>query len=526
MAKIITAEEAAALVKDNDVLAFAPDSLCGWPTEVAFALKERFLKEGHPANITTIRAAGLGTFEDDDYGEGCFCVEGMLKCSISSYIATSKRLANHVADNKVQAYMFPMGPLHQLFREAGRGMPGVMSKMGLGTFMDARYGGGKCNERTERNGEDLVEYIPDFRGEDYLYYRSPGFDVALLRGTRADVRGNISMEKEPIEVEMLAVAQAVKASGGIVIVQVEEVVDLHEIHPRLVKVPGIYVDYVVPAKDVYNIPQTTGHWNQDEYNYSFTGDEIVDVGEAKPMPFDHKKVIARRAAMELRKGDMVNFGLGMPQNIPTILAENDMVHDIYAISETGVIGGTPAMGRDFGCHWNPEAFCDNGLHFSFFNGGNLDVGVFGLSEVDRDGNINTSHLNGVIKGVGGFTDITQSTRRTNIFMGTFTAAGIKVHIEDGKVVIDQEGRFRKFIDKVDRVTFSAKEYMKNHDSLLFITERCVIRYTKDGFILEEVAPGIDIQTQILDQCDVELHMPEGGPKLMDASLFTENDFHL
>lgn len=526
MAKIITAEEAAKLIKDNDVIAFAPDSLAGFPTEITFAIRDRFLKEGHPADITTVRAPGLGTFEDDEYGEGCFCVEGLLKCSISSYVATSKRLARFVEEDRVQAYMFPMGPLHQIFREVGRGMPGVLTKIGLGTFADPRLDGGKCNDNTRQNGEDLVEYIPDFRGEEYLHYRTPSFNVALLRGTRADVRGNVSMEKEPIEVEILAVAQAVKACGGTVIVQVEDIVDLHEIHPKSVKLPGIYVDYIVKAEDTYNIPQLNGRLTQDDYNYSFTGDEIADVGEAQPMPFDYKKVIARRAAMELRKGDMANFGLGMPQNIPTILAEYGLVHDIYAISETGAIGGTPAMGKDFGCHWNPEALCDNGMHFSFFNGGNLDIGVFGLSEVDRSCNINTCILNGVIKGIGGFTDITQSSRRTNIFMGTFTASGIKADIRDGKLVILQEGRFKKFIDKVDTVTFSAGEYMKNHEDILFITERCVIRFTKEGFVLEEVAPGIDIETQILGQCDVELRIPEGGPKLMDASLFTPDGFEL
>ncbi len=526
MAKFITAKEAAELVNDNDIIAFAPDSLAGWPNEIVKAVQERYISEGHPKNITTFRCPGLGTFKDDEWGEGVFCVDGLLKRSISSYTATSRRLANWVTSEKVEAYMFPMGPMHQMLINKGRGFNGVMSKIGLGTFVDPRNDGGKCNKLTEQNGEDLVDYIPDFYGEDYLFYKTPDFNVALLRGTKADTRGNICMEKEPIEVEILAAAQAVKASGGIVIVQVEEIVDLYDIHPRMVRLPGIYVDYVVKAEDVYNVPQLDGRFTQDDYNYSFTGNEIVEVGEAAPMKFDHKKVIARRAAMEIKQGDMVNFGLGMPQNIPTIFAEDGMAQDIYAISETGLIGGTTAAGSDFGCHWNPEALCDNGMHFSFFDGGNHDIGVFGLSEVDREGNINTSHLNGVLKGIGGFTDISQSSKRTNIFMGTFTAAGIKVAVEDGKVKIVQEGKFKKFIDKVAKKTFVASEYLKKHEDILFITERCVIRFNRNGFILEEVAPGIDIQTQIIEQCDVELHMPEGGPKLMDASLFTENDFHL
>ena len=526
MAKFITAKEAAKLVNDNDVLAFAPDSLVGYPNEVCWAIRDRFKEEGHPANITTIRAAGMGTFQEDEFGEGCFCIDGMLKRSISSYMAVCPRMAKLVAENKIQGYMFPMGPILQMFREVGRGYPGVMTKIGMGTFMDARYGGGKCNELTEKEGDDLVEYIPDFMGEDYLFYKSPGFNVALLRGTKADKHGNISTDKEPIEVEMLQVAQAVKSSGGIVIVQVEEIVDVHDIDPKLVKVPGIYVDYVVQAEDVFNVPQTTGRWTQDDYNMSFLGKDIVDLNqESKPMPLDHKKVIARRAAMEIEAGNNVNFGIGMPQNIPSILEECGKGDIVTMISETGVIGGVPAMGRDFGCHWNAEVLADHGLHFSFFDGGNLDVGVFGLSEVDEHGNMHPSHLNGKVSGIGGFTDISHTAKKV-LFMGTFTASGLQTEVGDGKITITHEGKFKKFVKETPKVSFVAEQYLRTHDSFLFITERCVIECTKEGMILKEIAPGIDLQTQILNQCDAKLIIPEGGPVLMDASIFTEDGFKL
>ena len=229
--------------------------------------------------------------------------------------------------------------------------------------------------------------------------------------------------------------------------------------------------------------------------------------------------------MELRKGDHVNFGIGMPTYIPSVLAEVGAEDAVTMISETGAIGGIPGAGRDFGCHWNAEAFCDHGEHFSFFDGGNLDVGVFGLSEADKEGNMNTSHLNGKISGVGGFTDISTMSKKV-IFMGTFTAVGIETEVRDGAIKIVKEGKFKKFIDKCSHVSFVAEEFLKNSDSLLYITERCVIRRTKEGMILEEVAPGIDIQTQILDQCDLDLILPEGGPKLMDASLFSEDGFTL
>ncbi|MDD7409321.1 MAG: malonate decarboxylase subunit alpha [Anaerovoracaceae bacterium] len=527
MAKVITAKEAAKLIKDRDVVTFSPDSLVGYPNEIVDAVKERFLEEGHPKDLTTFRAAGMGTFAEDDWGEGAWCLDGMLTRTISSYLAVCPIMAKEVADNEIQGYMLPMGPILQMYGAVGRGMPGVLTKIGMGTSADPRYGGGKLNSLTKEKGEDLVEYIPDFRGEDYLFYKSPGFNVALLRGTKADIHGNISTEKEPINTEMLAVAQAVKASGGIVIVQVEKEVDLHEINPRMVKVPGIYVDYVVVEEHPNDVPQTTGRWHADDYNYCFTGDELVDLNKSgKPLPLDAKKVIMRRAAMELKKGDQVNFGIGVPQGIPSILEECGEEDLVTTISETGVIGGVPATGRDFGCHWNPEVLCDHSVHFNYFDGGCLDMGVFGLSEVDRRGNMNTSYLNGKMTGIGGFTDIAQSSRHV-MFIGTFTAAGLKTEIKDGELHITHEGKYKKFVDSCPMITFDAGQYLRNHDSFLIITERCVIRCVPGGgMILEEVAPGVNIQTQILDLCAADLIIPIGGPKLMDPRIFTEDQFTL
>lgn len=524
MAVIISAEEAAELIQDGDVVVFAADGLVSFPNEIVDAAERRFLKEGHPANITSLRAAGMGNFIDT--GEHGWCHEGMLTRSISSYLSVCPKLCRMVEDNKVQGYMFPLGPLMQLFQEVGRGMPGVMSKIGLGTFMDPRYDGGKLNRVTMENGENLVEYVPDFLGEEYLFYKSPGMDVALLRGTLADEHGNISCEREAIDLELLSVAQAVKASGGTVICQVEKIVPLHEIHPRMVKVPGMYIDYIVVAEHPGDIPQNFDRRNNLNYNPAFTGEEVVELSQENvSLPLNHVKVIARRAAMELKKGDKVNFGIGMPTFVPSILAEEGAQDDITMISETGVIGGVPGAGRDFGCHWNAEAFCDHGEHFSFFDGGNLDVGVFGLSEADREGNLNTSHLNGKISGIGGFTDISTMSKKV-IFMGTFTAVGIETEVKDGKIRIIKEGKYKKFIDKCRKISFVASEFLKKGGSLLFITERCVIRRTQEGMILEEVAPGIDIKTQIVDQCDLDLIIPEGGPKKMDETLFTEDQFSL
>ena len=445
MAVKISADEAAGLIQDGDVVVFAADGLVSFPNEIVDAAERRFLREGHPAGITSLRAAGMGNFIDT--GEHGWCHKGMLTRSISSYLSVCPKLCRMVEDDEVQGYMFPLGPLMQLFQEVGRGMPGVLSKIGLGTFMDPRFDGGKLNRLTKKEGEDLVEYIPDFLGEEYLFYKSPGMNVALLRGTSADEHGNISCEREAIDLELLSVAQAVKASGGTVICQVEEIVPLHDIHPRMVKVPGMYIDYIVVAEHPEDIPQNFDRRKNLNYNPAFTGEKVVELSQENVrLPLNHIKVIARRAAMELKKGDKVNFGIGMPTFVPSILAEEGVQEDVTMISETGVIGGVPGAGRDFGCHWNAEAFCDHGEHFSFFDGGNLDVGVFGLSEADREGNMNTSHLNGKISGIGGFTDISTMSKKV-IFMGTFTAVGIETEVRGGTIRIVREGKYKKFIGK-------------------------------------------------------------------------------
>ena len=265
----------------------------------------------------------------------------------------------------------------------------------------------------------------------------------------------------------------------------------------------------------------------DTYEPAFTGEVIKEIKpQTAAVPLNERKVIARRAALELKAGYNVNMGLGMPTTVPMILAEAGAADKIIMISETGTIGGVPGTERlDFGCHWNPEAFCDHGEHFSYFDGGNLDCGVFGLSEVDADGNMNTSHLNGKITGVGGFTDISSNAKKV-IFIGTFTAVDLKTEIKDGSIKIVNEGKYKKFIKKCSKVSFVASEYLKTHDSILYITERCVIRRTNDGMILEEVAPGIDIKTQILDLCDINLTIPENGPRIMDERLFCEEPLSL
>lgn len=513
MAKVITVKEAAALIPDGATIASATFGLAGWPEEIALQMEENFLATGSPKNITHIHAAGVGNW--GTRGECHWTHDGMMTKFIGSHAGSSPKLLKKISDNKILAWNLPLGTMLQVFRETGRKAPGVLAKTGLGTFVDPRFDGGKLNPMTKEKGEDIVKYMPDFEGEEYLFYKSWKLDFGFMRGTTADENGNITCEKEALNLEMLYIAQAVKANGGTVIVQVESLAKAGSLNVKLVKVPGIYVDYIVVAEKPEDIMQTQG----TKFNRSFCGQVKVPLKQSMaPIPLNEKKVMVRRAAMEIKIGSKVNFGIGTPTYTGNVMAEEGCDDFITMISESGSIGGVPGGGLDFGAHWNIEASCDQADHFSFFDGGGLDVGMFGLSEVDKDGNVNTSLLNGKIMGVGGFANIA-ATAKHAIFVGTLTASGIKCHVEDGKMVIDHEGKFKKFVDKCPQLTFNAEQSLKAGNTILFITERCVIERTMEGLVLTEIAPGIDLQTQILDQMDCKVIIPEGGPKLMDSSLF-------
>ncbi len=518
MAKVITVKEAAELFQDNMTICTAGFGLSGWPEEIAEAVRKRFDETGHPRNLTHTHAAGLGNWGKGPKGERGECiwaVDGLMTKFIGSHAGSSPTVIKQIAENKIMAWNLPLGTLCQLYHEEGRGVPGILSKTGLGTFIDPRYDGGKLNQLTKEKGEDIVEYIPDFRGEEYLFYKAIPIDIGFMRGTTADENGNITCEKEALNLEMLSVAQAAKACGGIVIVQVESLAKAGSLNPKLVKVPSIYVDYIVVAEDPENLMQTQG----TKYNRAFTGEIRVPLeGSMDPMPMNEKKVMLRRLAMEIKRGFKCNFGIGIPTYTGNVMAEEGCADAITMISESGSIGGVPGGGNDFGAHWNIEASCDQGDHFSFFDGGGLDLGVFGLSEVDKDGNVNTSLLNGKIMGVGGFANIAV-TAKNAFFVGTFTAGGIKCKVEDGKMIIEQEGKYKKFVKQCPQLTFNAEQSLKKGNRVMFITERCVIERTDEGMILTEIAPGIDLQTQILDQMEFKPIIPEGGPKLMPLDIF-------
>lgn len=511
--EIITAQQAAELIKDDSTICTAVFGQAGWPHDIALAVEERFLKDGHPKNITHVHAAGAGNWGPK--GEDHWVHEGLLTTFIGAHAGSSPNLFKELSANKIKAWNLPLGTMLQLYREMGRKGPGLYTKTGLGTFIDPRQLGGKLNQKAFDDPRQLVE-VHTIDGEEWMFYKKLHFDYGLMRGSFADTDGNISNHQEALNLEMLAVAQATRACGGKVIVQVTELTEVGMIHPKMVKVPGIYVDYVVVDARPEEFMQTQG----TQYNRAFNGEIRVPLGGVPPLPLDPIKVMSRRAAMEFKPGMKCNFAIGTPTFTPSILNEEGCGHLIKMISESGSIGGVPGSGKDFGCHWNIEASCDQGDHFSFFDGGGLDSGVFGLSEVDQYGNVNTSLLNGRIMGVGGFINVSTHSHKT-LFIGTFTAGGNEAEVRDGKIVITQEGKYKKFVKDVVQLTYNGPNAIANGNKLIFITERCVLEQSEKGMVLREIAPGIDMQKDILDQMEFMPVIPKGGPKLMRPSILQE-----
>ncbi len=523
MAKIISMEEAAKLFFDGCCVVGAAFGSEGWPEEIGLAVEKRFLETGHPAGITAIHAAG-------NRAAKCWAHEGLIGLDISSHESTTPKIAKLIEEDKVPGWYMPLGAMLQMYTEIGRGMPGVLTKCGLGTFMDARVEGGALNasakaydEAKRAKGEKLfVEYVPDFMGEEYLFYRIPKIDIGMMRATTADENGNITAENECLNLELSAVARAAKACGGVVIVEVEQIAKAGSLNPKLVKVGRNLVDYIVVQEHPELLARalTDPGYRPDSFWKGLNGQVKVPTDAIEVMPFDPKKVIVRRTVMEIKRGSMCNFGIGMPTFCGGVLAEEGEMDNVVMISESGSVGGVPGGGPCFGAHFNNEWSCDQKDHFDWFDGTGLDFGAFGLSEAQEDGSVNVSKLNGVTLGVGGFTNITAGARKA-CFIGTFTTKGLKEHIEDGKLVIDQEGKLKKFVKKSEQIAYDAQLAVKNGKPGLYITERAVFEACEGGLKLIEIAPGVDLQKDILDQMEFTPIIPEGGPKLMPAEIFQE-----
>ena len=508
MAKIIKPEEVGALIKDGATIYTCGFGLAGFAEGVTMAIEQSFLDTAHPRDLTVYCSTGVGNFKDR--GLHHYAHEGLLKRFVGGHYAVAGPTMTKLAmENRIEAYNMPQGVLALIPRQIAGRRPGFITKVGLGTFVDPRIEGGKINSAAK---EDLVKVI-ELEGEEWLYFKSPKVDVSIIRGSIADEHGNIPLHREGILVETTSVAQAAKACGGIVIAQVEHIVKAGTLHPKDVKVPGIIVDYIMVAKPE-NHYQTMGTY----FNPAFAGDIKIPVDSFKPLALDERKVVNRRAAMELVRGAVINLGIGMPEGVAAVASEEKVDHLVSLTTEGGVIGGVPAGGLDFGHSVNAEAVIEQPYQFDFYDGGGIDVTYLGLAQSDPFGNVNVSKFGGRPIGCGGFINITNGAKKV-VFCGTFTAGGLEVAVADGKLKIIQEGKSKKFIQQVEQITFSGKYAAQIGQPVLYVTERAVFKLTPEGLELTEVAPGIDIEKDILAQMDFRPVMHD--VKTMSSAIFQE-----
>lgn len=496
--KVLTAGEAIALIRDNDVVATTGFVQSCIPEALHAALEQRYVDTGAPKGLTLIMCAGAG--DSKGLGTGRLHHEGLLKRVIAANFGRMPKVAEAARNGNIQAYNLPQGIISKLYRSCASGQPGLFSKVGLHTYVDPRLGGGKVNDATT---EDLVKLV-EAEGREWLFYKATPIDVALIRATSADTSGNLSMEKEALTLDSLAQAMAAHNNGGIVIAQVERIVEQGSLKPKDVKVPGILVDCVVVAD-----PPDMHRMNYGViYDPALSGEVRVPIEGMPKMKLDERKVIARRAAFELPPNGVINLGVGAPDGVAAVANEEKVTPYIVMTTEAGAVGGVLAGGSSFGSSTNADSILDQNQMFDFYHGGGLDLTCLGMAECDAHGNVNTSKFGGRLNGCGGFIDISQNARAV-VFVGTFTAGGLDAAIEDGKLTIRKEGKVRKFIQQVEQVTFSGTFAAERSQPVIYVTERCVFQLTPGGLELIEVAPGIEIERDILPHMDFApvIHKP-------------------
>jgi propionate CoA-transferase len=503
--KVVSADEAVAIIRSGDMVATSGFVGVGTPDAIFAALEKRFLASAEPRDLGLMFAAAPG--DGKDRGLNRLAHRGLIRRAVGGHWSLVPKLGRMAADNLIEAWNLPLGCISQLFREISGRRPGLLSRVGLGTFVDPRQGGGKLNSISTR---DLVR-VMEIDGREWLFYDAIPVDVAILRGTTADPDGNISMEREALILDNLAIAMAAKASKGFVIAQVERLAATDALPARQVVVPGALVDCVVLAPPEHHV-QTYA----TAYSPAFSGQLRVPMDRIPPLPLDERKIIARRCAMELPMGGVVNLGIGMPEAVAAVAREENLLDQVTLTAEPGIFGGIPQGGLDFGAALNPSAIIAQNQQFDFYDGGGLDLACLGMAQADGWGNVNVSRFGDRFAGAGGFINITQNARAL-VFAGAFTAGGLRIETGEGSLRIVREGRSRKFVTAVEEVTFNGGLAAAAGQRVLYITERCVFQLMPAGLALVEVAPGIDPERDILALMDFRPIMTDLKP--MDDRLF-------
>ena len=510
--RLITPEQAAELIKDGDTLIVGGNGGMGAPESVLVAIEKLFVEQARPKALTLVHVTGIGAVTYG--GINHFAHKGLVKRVIGGNFGLQLPFMKEmIVSNAVEAYNFPQGVLSQMCRAMAAKQPGIVTHVGLHTYMDPRQEGGKMNASAT---EDLIEVI-QLAGREWLFYNAPTPDIAIIRGTTADEDGYVAMEHEGSTREDMSIAQAVHNAGGIVICQVERLARRGSLHPQMVQIPGFLIDYFVHDPDQW---QTYG----TRFDPTVCGEMPGSVATIEPDPLTARRTIARRAAFEMRSGDVINLGVGVSAGIPNVAAEEGIQDRVTLTVEAGVIGGVPGAEREFGTSHNPRAIMDQAYLFDFYDGGGLDAAFLSFAEVDADGNVNVTRFGDRNDGAGGFINITQNAKRL-IFSGTLTGGGLKVAIVDGRVRIEREGTVRKFVPKVGQISYNGRRGQERDQSVTFVTERAVLRMTADGMVMTEIAPGARLKEDVLDQLGFEIKVAP-DLKEMDERIFREGPMGL
>ena len=513
MNKVISRQEAAGLVQDGMTLGLLGFVTLSVPEDLLASLEERFLAEGHPRDLNVFYTSAIG--DGGEHGANHLAHEGLVRRMVGAHVGLAPKLNSLITGDKIETFCAPQGVLVHMCRALAGHKCGVITHVGLKTYCDPEVEACCFNDAARRahaEGRGIVKSI-EVDGRRLLHYKLSPPDVCFIKATYGDSRGNLSMEKEGLFLEQLEMAMATKNNGGIVIAQVDTLVEDNTLDPRSVKVHGHFVDYVVVGRPEYSRQH---YFDDTPYHPEWTGEVKVPMAALEPMELGIRKIIARRGALELRKNCLVNLGFGMPDGVAAVAGEEGVAGEITLSIESGTLGGVPAPGNGCGASANVEGIIKHTEIFDGYDGGSIDIAYLGAAQIDRRGNVNVSKFAGRMTGPGGFINITQNAKKV-VYCGTFTAGGLKLGVADGKLQILQEGRDKKFLKQVEQVTFSGEYAVEKGQPVLYITERAVFALTPEGVELKEIAPGIDMQKDVLDQMDFAPIVRD--VKTMDSRIF-------